>query len=285
MDSIQFNKGMSPNHCIYPFTKQTLKDLEPCRLVNPKEGKSYGYSIPKDFDIEKSTIEIINVRDKVNRGKFPHEFMQCYYPFKDLFGLYEFPKDIFDIENLRIQRPKGLANVVHMDSPNDMPKMVLKWLTHPAYQQNQNVKEWTPDYINFLETIPDMEAKIAISVKESLDKAFEMKYFFGVARPEEVAEALLKVEKNMTAYPEGSPNHPSFPAGHASAAAGGVVPIIDNFPSLYSFQLRRILDTAYSWAMFRSFAGVHHAYDNILGLMANGLDKFMDRDLVEKFKK
>ncbi len=283
--NLTFNKGASPNDLSYPCTEVQLSQLQKCRLVNPKVGNHHGFNIPSTFDISVSTNEIVQVRLEVEKGQFPWWFMEKYYPFKSEFGKYEFPIEIASIENLTIENPQGLADVVHMDSPTDMPRAALKWLTHPDYMQKQNVKGWTDTYINFLETIPYVEEQMSDGVKKSLIKAFEMKYFFGLARPEEVWSHSNQLNgKLLTAYPEGCPNHPSFPAGHASAAAGGLVSLIKEFPNLTDLQLKRILDMGYSWAMFRSFAGVHHAIDNIAGLMANGFEKYMKKEIIESYK-
>lgn len=283
--NLRFTKGENPNHLSYPFTEDQLTQLQTCRLVNPKVGKNHGLKIPEEFDIIKSTNEIVQVRLEVEKGKFPMWFMEKYYPFKSEFGKYEFPKEIASIENLTFDNPQGLADVVHMDSPSDMPRAALKWLTHPDFMQKQNVKGWTKNYINFLETIPNVEEQITDGIKRSLIKAFEMKYYFGLPRPEEVWSHINKLDgKLLTAYPEGCPNHPSFPAGHASAAAGGLVSLIKEFPNLTDYQVKKLIDMGYSWAMFRSFAGVHHAIDNIAGLMVNGFDKYMKKEVIESYE-
>ena len=270
---------MLPNQCKYPITSDQLKNLKPCRLVNPKEGKHYNYRIPEDFDINEKAQEIVKVVKEVKSGKFPYWFMEKYYPFKSEFGSYKFPAEVFAVQGLSEYDPNSLADVVHMDSPTDMPRMVLKWLTHPDFRQKANVKNWTPNYINFLETIPYVEEQISDGVKRALNKAFNMKYYFGLARPEEV------IGSNITTYPEGCPNHPSFPAGHSAAAAGGIVYLLREFPGLNSVQLKKVLDTAYSWGMFRSFAGVHYAEDNIMGLMSNGFEKYMSKEVIKLYKK
>lgn len=277
-----FQKGSGDNTIIYPMIEMPKN---PCRLVNPKIGKSHGFKIPDNFNLKDSTNEILRVRLEVEKNIFPMEFMQKHYPFKNSFGAYVFPMEIAMIEGLTDSTPKECAKIVHMDSPSDMPRTALKWLTHPDYGQNQNVKDWTKNHINFLETIPYVEEQISDGVKKALNKAFEMKYYFGLVRPEEYFSLQTSVEGHlMTAYEEGCPNHPAFPAGHASAAAGGLTWLIREFPKLTDIQLKTIIDWGYSWAMFRSFAGVHHAIDNISGLMANGFEKYMDKDVVNMYK-
>jgi len=282
---MSFKKGLGDNEITYPLTQEGLESLKGCRLVNPMVGDNHGYKIPDDFDLEKSLQEIVQVRLEVTKNIFPKWFFEKHYPFKEEFGKYEFPSDIFAIQGLFEHDPQGLAEVVHMDSPSDMPKMLLKWLTNPMYGQNVNVKTHTKDYINFLETIPNVEEQIGDGVKRALYKAFRMKYYFGAERVEERWSAQTGLDgKLLTAYDEGCPNHPSAPAGHASAAAGGTVSLIKEVKELSNYQLKNILDTAYSWAMFRSLAGVHDAMDNILGLMANGFERYMRKDIVNKYK-
>ena len=59
----------------YPFTEDTLSILKPNRLVNPRIWKYHGLKIPKAFDLEESTQEILEVRKMVSEGIFPKEFM------------------------------------------------------------------------------------------------------------------------------------------------------------------------------------------------------------------
>lgn len=257
---LQFEKGAEDNQCKYPITQDQIDNLKPCGLVNVKVGDSHGLEIPSDFDIEASTDEILEVRLMVSKGIFPLEFMEKYYPFAG-----ELPAEIpapLASEGLSFEDPEGLANVVHMDLPSQMPNACLRWIAG----QGVNVKTRTPAYKNFLETIPYAQEQITDGVKAGLNKSFEAKYYFGLARPEEVLEARGNIEgKLMTAYPEGCPGHPSYPAGHGGAAGGGVLALINHF-ELTDDQIKVLLDSAYVWAMARSLAGVHHAIDNVAGV-------------------
>ena len=107
-----FKKGAFDNELIYPL--ESVEDLKPCRLVNPKVGKGHGLKIPNDFNLLASTQEIQRVGHEVEKGIFPRWFFEKYYPFK-----YMCPTDIpepLKMEGLSYDDPKGLANVVHMDS-------------------------------------------------------------------------------------------------------------------------------------------------------------------------
>ena len=67
-------------------------------------------------------------------------------------------------------------------------------------------------------------------------------------------------------------NHPSYPAGHGSAA-GATGKFFFDYCNLSATDRIEIRSACYLWAMFRTFAGVHFAVDNLAGLMEiGGLD-------------
>lgn len=274
---MNFKKGLGNNTISYPLTQDQIDNFDPCDLVNPKVGNSYGYKVPDNFSLQKAYKEVVHVRMDVLNNKYPHWFMEKYYPFEG-FEYKERMPVALKREGLSIGNPRRCSRVVWMDLPSQMPNAVLRWLLSKGY----NVNAWTDKHINFLESVPDMQELITDGVKKSLDRAFEMKYYFGVARPEEVYAA-NGFGGNMTAYPEGCPTHPSIPAGHSSAAAGGVKALLDNFEPLSQEDLQEALDSAYLWAMWRTFAGVHYAEDNVLGLIANGLGDYIRQDVKDPF--
>lgn len=116
---------------------------------------------------------------------------------------------------------------------------------------------------------------------------FAAKYYFGVARPEEIAfmiaqgqlterdgvprDLIHKVEglklqsaPEFTAYPEGSPMHPSFPAMHSAASSCSMwLAVAFNLTPEQICQAR-LVDFAVAYA--RTIAGVHYPMDNIAGL-------------------
>ena len=114
---------------------------------------------------------------------------------------------------------------------------------------------------------------------------FGIKWFVGMPRPEEVAFKIasgqittgppaalvedikafnLTAAPNFTAYPEGSPPHPSWPAMHsAGSAASFWLPVVLDLTPKQLCQIK-LTDWAVSYA--RTVAGVHYVTDNIAGL-------------------
>ena len=115
---------------------------------------------------------------------------------------------------------------------------------------------------------------------------FGVKWFAGRARPEEVAYAIKTgvIPRNhvptkiltaldamtfdsataFTAYTEGSPKHPSWPAMHSAASAGSMWMAIVMNLSPAQWCETKALD--YGVAYARTVAGVHFPTDNIAGL-------------------
>jgi membrane-associated phospholipid phosphatase len=116
---------------------------------------------------------------------------------------------------------------------------------------------------------------------------FGTKWWVGRARPEEVAWMIYNDEltsedgvpsdivtdiKSMqlsspfdfTAYPEGSPTHPSWPAMHSAASSASLwLALVLNLTKEQYCEVRKV-DYAISYA--RTVAGVHFPSDNISGL-------------------
>jgi membrane-associated phospholipid phosphatase len=114
---------------------------------------------------------------------------------------------------------------------------------------------------------------------------FCIKWAYGRPRPEEVAYLIatdeleegvpedlrskvlsmdLENATSFTAYPEGSPSHPAWPAMHSAASAASFwVSVVSNLtPEQYCEALR----VDYAVAFARTVAGVHYPTDNIMGL-------------------
>lgn len=255
-----FQKGAAPNLLTYPVDQQQLDGLQPCVLASPQVGDNHGLELPPSLFCSAMrhslAKEVLDVREMVEQSKFPRAFMQKYYPWG------EFPEEtpaILQAEGLSFSDPKGLANVVHMDNPMDFPNAALKYILMNGGQCKQ-ANEGCND---FIEKVPETVNKLSQAMHRNLVKAFEAKYYFGIERPEEV------MTENITAYDEGCPTHPSFPAGHG-AAASAVSVLLKRFNVSDDVE-KQVKDAAYVWAMARSLAGVHYGWDNVAGLAMGGL--------------
>mmetsp|Transcript_19848 Transcript_19848/g.29226 ORF Transcript_19848/g.29226 Transcript_19848/m.29226 type:complete len:486 (-) Transcript_19848:159-1616(-) len=127
---------------------------------------------------------------------------------------------------------------------------------------------------------------IGWAVRTVSPAAFASKWYVGRARPEEVAweisqggrtpfdvpsdiqssihEMNLTSAADFTAYEEGSPVHPSYPAMHSAASSASTwMAVVADLTDDQKAEAR-LLD--YSIAYYRSMAGVHYASDNRAGL-------------------
>lgn len=250
-----FNKGADQNDLVYPITKKQISSLEECNLVSVRVGDHWGIPMPaalcNDASMEIAKNEVLEVREMVEKDVFPREFMEKYYP-RD-WG--EFPKEIPQLlsdEGLSFDEPKGLANVVHMDTPLDLGEAMIRWLI----SQGAAPKDADSVTYDFLNIVPRSLAKMSAQVNAKMEKCFQVKYYYGIPRPEEL------VGTNITAYPEGCPNHPSFPAGHGAAAFASSDYFLMEW-KLNEVSKKALFDSAYIWAMARTLAGVHYAVDNL----------------------
>lgn len=286
MENYNYRKNLGENHPKFPFTQDTVDNLKPCRIVNPRVGNNHGIKPDPKFNLKESSEEIARVALEVKQGIFPFWFMEKYYPYKNIGSFPKVIPEPLKAVGLSFDNPQGLADVVHMDSPILMPLAVHEWLTHPKHGQNVNINNKNPNYINFVETIPNMIRKIAIGMDDGLEKAFDIKWFYGCTRPEEYFEHVNNISGAlMTAYTEGCPPHSSFIAGHTGAALGGGKPILDNFSdNMSQYHLKQVLDSLYCWIMFRPFAGMHHAMDQLAGYALFGYDDYVKKTVINKYK-
>lgn len=269
----QFEKGMGENVCTYPLTYKQIKNLKPCRIVSPRNGYHFGVKIPDSFNVLEAAKEIEKIKKEVDLDIYPQWFMDKYYPYEG-----ECPKDLtgpLRLEGLSKHNPKALADVVHMDYPTDLGKAMVTWLLKKGY----NVKNKDHRYVNFLQSIPYMEEKLTNSIKLELEKSFRVKYYYGIARPEEI------LGYNVTSYPEGCPNHPATGQGHFSAAIGNVYAILQEFELLPKQVVKELLDTAYLWGQFRCLSRVHYGIDLHVSLAISRLKKYMRKELLEQYKR
>lgn len=260
---IQFSKGMGENALTAPVDRAQIRSVKESGFVSLRVGDSHG--IPLDDDLcnptrlQEALDEILEVREMVERDEFPRAFMGRYYP-----GDWgEFPDEIpaplahasevFHLDApLSFDDPKGLAQVVRMDHPIDFGRVLIDWLL----DNGAKPKIRATGHFDFVEVVAGSMSKLMGRVYHGLNEVFEVKWEHMVARPEEVAG------KNITAYPEGCPGHPSYPAGHGRAAFDTIGYFFDEW-DMSDEQKKAIFDAAYVWAMSRSLAGVHYGVDNV----------------------
>jgi len=231
------------------------------KLASPCIGNAHGFANPyDDNNIMTYLEEVSQVRADVKAGVYPEAFLAKYYPWGTMPS--ELPTALLN-EGLSKRDPKGLADVVHMDNPMDLGVALCDWLRSKGVKP----RHLSSNSIDFINAIPETNKKLADSILGALQKAFDIKYYYGMPRPEE----LHHEGKLLTSYPEGSPTHPAFPAGHGAAAGATAKTLIDHF-DVTEEQAAEIRFAAYLWAQFRTFAGVHYALDNIAGLKVGGLE-------------
>lgn len=74
---------------------------------------------------------------------------------------------------------------------------------------------------------------------------------------------------SFTAYPEGSPKHPSWPAMHSAASSLATILAVvldENATPAYDTIIEEAMLTDYAVAYSRTVAGVHYPGDNVAGL-------------------
>ena len=280
---IQFSKnfpdGIKP---VYPIDQPQINkwenatDLDFSGVISLRVGKSHGAKLPAALcnmqGLMTSTDEVVAVREVVESGNSPFEFLRKYFP-GDWGPMPDhFPEALANVHNifnigeaLSFDNPKGCAQVVRMDDEGDLYRVLKPWMRSKEFVPAGAEKN-SFDFV-------DIGSGDAVTFRKTLDaameKAFDQKWYFGCARPEEVYGG-----PEMTAYPEGCPGHCSFGAGHGAFSFATVLHFSRHWyvrdqktralQPLPQWALKELYWIGFLWAMFRTFAGVHHACDNML---------------------
>jgi hypothetical protein len=181
----------------------------------------------------------------------------------------------------------AVCEAVHDEYPGETQAELIQWLW------SQNVSLDT-DIIPFRSKSDFVGRNVAMTSLNTWAIGavspfnFYLKWYAGRPRPEEVAylvynrnltmqddgvppdlvklidEMVLNTPMAFTAYPEGSPRHPSWPAMHsaASSASFWMAVMLNLTPEQHCEALR----VDYATAFARTCAGVHYRSDNIAGL-------------------
>merc|ERR550539_888046 len=179
------------------------------------------------------------------------------------------------------------ALAVEKDFPSKYPtKLIEQFLAEGVEFDANIVPHYTMD--DFVNKQVMLSRVIGWAVSVVSPTAFAAKWRRGRPRPEEVAKAIIDGDPRVagapsdvvarvqalnltktgaadyTAYTNGSPKHPSWPAMHSAASTASVyLPVVLNLTASQLLEAQR-LDCAI--ATFRSFAGVHYESDNMAGL-------------------
>jgi hypothetical protein len=262
--SSRFDQGIEP-----PLNFPCLKlPTRRSTLHSPLVGKVHDV-VPFDYRrYEEYLDEVIEVRLQCASKKFPVDFMKRHYPKN--WGVYPLPEfawpEFLREAGIHWRDVDSCIEAVRMDTPLDLGLFILRWLRDKGSLKIKANYNYTP----FLETFPNALVEMAGYISKALHKCFEVKYFYGVARPEQMYEEIRGGKReDLVAYP--APIHPSYGAGHSAAAAATADFFIDNFV-LSKEDEASIKLGAYYFGQFRTMAGVHYAVDNLAGLQIGGLD-------------
>jgi len=282
MTPLQFTKGFPEGFTpVYPIDQPQINTIGRMArqgvtngLVSLRVGKSHGTHMPAVLNNEEglktALDEILEVRKLVEAGQYATEFMQRYWPAAYGPMPTHFPKPlagthrVFAIdEDLSFDNPRGCAAIVEMDRPGDLYRIVAPWMMSQGFVP----KTADPHSFDFVDITSKDAVVAAQSRNAALERAFEIKFYRGVIRPEELYGS------NMTAYDDGCPGHCESYAGHAafSAATGFHFATnwfeydrtTDKFTKLPPKVLLELFWACFSFAMWRSFAGVHYGVSNV----------------------
>lgn len=173
------------------------------------------------------------------------------------------------------------AQAVRADFPSHFPSVLVQQFLQEGAKVDPNVIPQTGS--DFVRGPVLLSQLIGWSVSKVSPSAFAAKWNQGRPRPESVAwavqkgalqapahirekiEALdLSKAEEFTAYQEGCPRHPSWPAMHSAASSSSLYLAVVMDLSPEQIAEARRLD--YAVATSRSLAGVHYESDNLAGL-------------------
>ena len=246
--TFQKGHGETGKQLVYPLTEIPE---ESSIIVSPRVGDHHGVpapSMPGGCGFDDLLYEVAHVRDDVLSGKWPYW----------LFEKYDVPANVpkpLRAAGISEDNPAGAAHIVHMDKPIDLGAFILDWLLLDGAKLRNN---YGHNGVPFLETIPGFLQVLSIEVALALEVAFQVKYYYGRPRPEEIFGF------NCTQYLEGCPCHPEYVAGHG-AVSGATNKAVNKWFSLTPSQEKEVEVTTKHFAIYRTLAGVHYMDANLQG--------------------
>lgn len=241
-----FNLGHKED-LTWPMDQNELDNLGDTLLVSPRVGNAHGYTPPNDATYDSQVAEVKDVRAQVMADQWPASFMMTHLGSSELSPILE--KHL----KLSTSNPKKCADTVMMDHPFDIWDLVIEKYIADEGIQPLAAHSHTGD--PFVESVV-LRSNAHSQIATSLNKAFDVKYAFGILRPIEYYDPSL--QRYAT------PNHPECPAGHGSFCGGGTK-AFETYMDSTQDQKDAVTFATKQFAMFRSLSGMHIPYSNLLG--------------------
>mmetsp|Transcript_47988 Transcript_47988/g.71479 ORF Transcript_47988/g.71479 Transcript_47988/m.71479 type:complete len:396 (-) Transcript_47988:200-1387(-) len=199
-----------------------------------------------------------------------------------------------------------VAEAVHNEYPGEnQANLILSFIQAGTANMDRDIIP-SPSRVEFIRKAVLLGHLNTWSVSVVGPHNFGVKFSGGRARPEEVAWLIKQGEIGVadgvpqdvfddvmamdfdsavefTAYPEGCPHHPSFPAMHSAASSASLwLPVVMDMTPEQLCQVRMV-DWGVSYG--RTVAGVHYPADNIAGLNlgAELVGKMLPKHLEEMY--
>ena len=239
---MNFQLGNAGQEVIYPLTD--LAELHPDnQMVNPRPGVAH-VPAPPAYQKEYEN-QLIGCRLDVERGNWPTSHLKW-------LDLNPEPATFLQLEGMTGTDPVTAALFVRMDNPDELMRAVIRW----TVDANISLKNPPAHGSDYLERNVRTMARFSVECNRMMQIAFDAKYYYGMARPEEL------ICPNFGHY--GAPWHPEYPAGHGTFA-GCVEKVAKEVFDFNPAELEQLERGCRQLAHFRSFAGVHYPYSNDVG--------------------
>ena len=231
----------------WPMDQTELDNLGETLLVSPRVGNAHGYSPPDLATYNEQVADVKALRDEIKADRWPMAFLIKYLGTDDLSPI------LAKYLMLSKTTPKKCADTVRMDHPFDIwDEVVEKYIADEGIAP---LAAYAHQGDAFVEKVM-LRANVHSAIATALNKAFDVKYSFGICRPIEYYDPSL--QRFAT------PNHPESPAGHGSFC-GGCSKSFDTYMDATQQQKDDVAFATKQFAMFRSFSAMHIPYSNLLG--------------------
>lgn len=223
-------------------------------LVNPCPGQRHG--TPEPFwpgspEYDEQMDALVRVAMDVERDIWPAWYFEyC--------GVDTELSPVLRAVGLDESDPKGCADAVRMDQPGELWSALINYSAEEKVDPEPHLYQDVGQ--RFLERYVYPAEEFHTELTRAMRGIFEVKYYWGVERPEETVRSA-----NFSQYPEGCPMHPSYGAGHG--CVGGVANRVykKRFPHANPQHFHHVEMATRQFAHFRDLARVHTKQDSDLG--------------------